>query len=276
MLAPERSGQVSGPGFPLLIGPGARLVRALVDLMLDLHTGEHGYTEVHPPLLCRASSLEMTGQLPAMERGMYHLASDDLYMIPSPEVPLTGIFRDEIIEQPLPVCLVAAVPCFRREAGAPGRAARGLIRTHQFQTVHLVRIVTPDESSAELDILLSHAEKVLLRLGLTYRVMEVCTGNLSFAAARSFRLELWCPGRQAWLAVSTCSNFGDFQARRARVRYRDELGRVRFVHTLNGAGVALGRLMVAVIENCQQQDGSVRLPEAVAGRMGGTRIISPE
>ncbi|MBN1558132.1 MAG: serine--tRNA ligase [Lentisphaerae bacterium] len=269
----RRAARMSGAGFPLYTGAGARLQRALINFMLDLHTREHGYTEVWPPALVQEAAMIGTGQLPKMADDMYRVAEDGLYLVPTAEVPVTNIYREEIIEQPLPLRLTAYTPCFRREAGAAGKDTRGIIRVHQFDKVELVKFVEPAASGDELESLVADAEDVLQRLGLCYRVMELCTGDLSFAAARCYDIELWAPGHDGWLEVSSCSNFEDFQARRAGIRYRDADRTVRYVHTLNGSGVALARLMVALLENGQQADGSVVLPEALVPYLGGlTRL----
>jgi len=270
-----RAARLAGAGFPLLAGAGARLERALISFMLDLHVREHGYTEVWPPVLCNPAAMTGTGQLPKLADDMYRLPADDLYLAPTAEVPVTNIYREEIIERPLPIYLTAYSACFRREAGAAGKDTRGLIRVHQFDKVEMVKFVEPETSYAELESLVDNAEDVLRRLGLTYRVVELCTGDISFAAAKCYDLELWAPGQKDWLEVSSCSNFEDFQARRAGIRYRGADGKVRFVHTLNGSGVALPRLVVALLENGQQADGTVVLPEALAGYLGGARILTP-
>jgi seryl-tRNA synthetase len=269
----QRAARMTGAGFPMLCGLGARLQRALIQFMLDLHVNEHGYREVLPPFLCNAAAMTGTGQLPKMEEDMYRLPDDGLYLIPTAEVPVTNIYREEIIDEELPIKLTAYTPCFRREAGAAGRDTRGLIRLHQFDKVEMVKFVEPEGSFEELEKLLAEAEDVLQRLGLHYRVLELCTGDLSFAAAKCYDIELWAPGYGDWLEVSSCSNFADFQARRAGIRYRNSEGRTEFVHTLNGSGVALPRLMVALLENGQNEDGSVELPEALWPYMGGIRRI---
>jgi len=270
-----RAARMSGTGFPLLAGAGARLQRALISFMLDLHVTEHGYREIWPPVLCNRAAMTGTGQLPKMQDEMYHLAADDLYLVPTAEVPVTNYFREEIIEEPLPVYLTAYSACFRREAGAAGRETRGMIRVHQFDKVEMVKFVEPATSYDELEKLVRDAEDVLQRLELAYRVVELCAGDLSFAAARCYDIELWAPGYNGWLEVSSCSNFEDYQARRAGIRYRGADGKVRFVHTLNGSGVALPRLVVALLENGQQADGSVLLPQAIVPYMGGTDRLEP-
>ncbi len=270
-----RSSRMSGAGFPLLVGSGARLQRALIQFMLDMHVRDHGYTEVLPPYLVTTETMTGTGQLPKMAEDMYHCEVDDLWLIPTAEVPVTNIYREEIIERPLPIRLTAYTPCFRREAGAAGKDTRGILRVHQFDKVEMVKFVEPATSYDELEVLVTHAEEVLQALELPYRVLELCTGDISFAAAKCYDIELWAPGRKAWLEVSSCSNFEDFQARRAGIRYRGENGKPAFVHTLNGSGVALPRLMVALLETGQQADGSVVLPAALVPYMGGQDRIEP-
>lgn len=269
-----RATRMTGAGFPLLVGAGSRLQRGLIQYMLDLHITEHGYTEILPPVLCNTKSMTGTGQLPKMQEDMYHLVEDDLWLIPTAEVPVTNYYREEIIERPLPVSLTAYTPCFRREAGAAGKGTRGMIRVHQFDKVEMVKFVEPATSYDALEALTGNAEDVLQRLGLPYRVLSLCSGDISFAAAKCYDLELWAPGQNDWLEVSSCSNFEDFQARRAGIRYRDADGKVQFVHTLNGSGVALPRLMVAILENGQQADGSVLLPPAIVPYMGGMERIT--
>lgn len=269
-----RAARMSGAGFPLLTGNGARLQRALIQYMLDLHVEKHGYREIWPPVVVNRAAMTGTGQLPKMAEDMYHINEDDLWLIPTAEVPVTNMYMQEIIDQPLPISLTAYTPCFRREAGAAGKETRGLIRVHQFDKVEMVKFVEPETSYDELENLLGHAEDVLRHLGLSYRILSLCSGDLSFAAAKCYDIELWAPGQQAWLEVSSCSNFEDFQARRANIRYRAADGKPRFVHTLNGSGVALPRLMVAILENGQQEDGTVVLPEAIVPYMGGlTRLV---
>ncbi len=271
----HRATRMTGPGYPLLVGLGSRLQRALIQFMLDMHVDKHGYTEMLPPILVNTKSMTGTGQLPKMQDDMYHLPADDLWMIPTAEVPVTNYFREEIIDRALPVYLTAFTPCFRREAGAAGKDTRGMIRVHQFDKVEMVKFVDPATSYDELETLLDNAEDVLKALGLNYRVLELCSGDISFAAAKCYDIELWAPGQDDWLEVSSCSNFEDFQARRAGIRYRDENGKTKYVHTLNGSGVALPRLVVAILENGQQADGSVVLPEAIVPYMGGIDRITP-
>jgi len=270
-----RAARMSGAGFPLLKGAGARLQRALIQFMLDMHVEQHGYTEVLPPYVVNDEAMIGTGQLPKMAEDMYRLPADGLWLIPTAEVPVTNYYRDEIIDQPLPIYLTAYTPCFRREAGAAGKDTRGLIRVHQFDKVEMVKFVDPATSTDELEALVGNAEDVLQALELPYRVLELCSGDISFAAAKCYDIELWAPGQDGWLEVSSCSRFGDFQARRARIRYRDGDGKTQFVHTLNGSGVALPRLVVAILENGQQADGSIVLPKALVPYMGGNARIAP-
>lgn len=272
----ERATRMTGAGFPLYLGAGARLERALINFMIDVHTREHGYREMSPPFVVNSASMTGTGQLPKLKDDMYHAPVDDLWLIPTAEVPITNYYRDEIIEKPLPVYFVGYTPCFRREAGAAGRETRGLIRVHQFDKVEMVKFVDPATSYDELEKLVANAETILQRLGLHYRVLQLCTGDLSFAAAKCYDIELWAPGHNGWLEVSSCSNFEDFQARRAGIRFRGPDGKPAFVHTLNGSGVALARLVVAILENYQQADGSVIVPEAIRPYMGGLDRITAD
>lgn len=272
----ERAARLSGAGFPLATGAGARLERALIQFMLDLHTTQHGYTEVAPPHVVSTAAMIGTGQLPKMADDMYSLPADELWLIPTAEVPVTNIYRDEIIRKPLPIKLVAQTPCFRREAGAAGKDTRGLIRVHQFNKVELVRFVPPATSYTALEELVGNAEAVLQALELPYRVLLLCSGDMSFAAAKCYDIELWAPGHDSWLEVSSCSNFEAFQARRANIRWKNPEGKNEFVHTLNGSGVALPRLIVAILENGQQADGSVVLPEALRPYMGGLERLVPQ
>ena len=273
LLDPERAARMTKSGFSLLKGPGARLSRALTQYMLDLHTEKHGYMEVEPPFVVNSEAMTGTGQLPKMADDMYYIQNDELWLIPTAEVPVTNMHRDEIITETLPLSYVAFTPCFRREAGAAGKMTRGLNRVHQFNKVELVKFVEPESSYDELEKLLNYAEAVLQGLGLHYRVIELCTGELSFASAKTYDIELWAPGQEAWLEVSSCSNFEDFQARRAKIRYKNAAGKNEFVHTLNGSGVALPRLLVAVMENGQQEDGSILIPELLRPYMGGLECI---
>jgi seryl-tRNA synthetase len=270
-----RGAKLSGSGFPVFMGLGARLVRALENFMLDLHTREHGYVEVVPPLLLSRASLQGTGQLPKFEEELYAVERDDLYLLPTAEVPLTNLHRDEILDAAsLPRGYVACTPCFRREAGAHGRDTRGLIRVHQFDKVELVRFVRPEDGLAEHDRITAHAEAVLRRLGLPYRVLALAAGDTGFASARTYDLEVWAAGVGAWLEVSSASTFTDFQARRANIRFRPEPGaKPEFVHTLNASGLAFPRTIVALLENGQQADGSVQIPEALAPYLGTDRLV---
>jgi seryl-tRNA synthetase len=271
----ERGVKISGTRFYVLRGLGARLQRALITFMLDVHI-EQGYTEVYPPYMVKRECMVGTAQLPKFADNLYHDDQDDMWFIPTAEVPVTNLFRDEILEaEQLPLYHVAYSANFRREQMAAGRDTRGLKRGHQFDKVELVKHVTPETSDDELQKLIADAEEVLRRLELPYRLVQMCTADLSFSAAMKFDLEVWAPGVQEWLECSSCSNFTDFQARRMDVRYRpDGGGRPRFVHTLNGSGVALPRTMIAVIENYQQADGSIRVPEALVRYMGGAEVIA--
>ncbi|HEY4100876.1 MAG TPA: serine--tRNA ligase [Gemmatimonadales bacterium] len=271
-----RGAKLAGSGFPLFTGAGARLVRALANFMLDLHTREHGYLEVQPPYLVNRASLTGTGQLPKFEDDLYRTTGDDLFLIPTAEVPVTNIYRDEILDAAtLPVAMVAYTPCFRREAGAHGKDTRGLIRVHQFDKVELVRLTAPDASDDEHQRLTGHAETVLQRLGLPYRVLELASGDTGFHSACTFDLEVWSAGVGAWLEVSSASTFTDFQARRANIRYRPSpTAKPEFVHTLNASGVALPRVIVALLENGQQADGSVVLPQPLVPYVGTDLLTS--
>jgi seryl-tRNA synthetase len=269
-----RGAKMTGSGFPLFTGMGARLVRALANFMLDLHTRDHGYFELAPPLLVNRASLTGTGQLPKFEDDAYASPADDLFLIPTGEVPVTNYYRDEILDAAaLPAAFVAWTPCFRREAGAHGKDTRGLIRVHQFDKVELVRVVRPGDSDAELELLTGHAERVLQLLELPYRILELAAGDTGFSAARTFDLEAWAPGVGAWLEVSSASTFTDFQGRRANIRFRPEPGaRPEFVHTLNASGVAFPRTIIALLENHQAADGSVRVPPALVPYLGADRL----
>ncbi|HYF38602.1 MAG TPA: serine--tRNA ligase [Gemmatimonadales bacterium] len=266
--------KITGSGFPLFRGWGARLVRALANFMLDLHTREHGYLEVAPPYLVNRSTLTGTGQLPKFAEEVYASPADDLFLIPTAEVPVTNIHRDEILEaKDLPAAYVAYTPCFRREAFSGGKDTRGLIRVHQFDKVELVRIVRPEDSSAEHELITSHAETVLQRLELPYRVVELAAGDTGFASARTYDIEVWAAGVATWLEVSSSSTFTDFQARRANIRYRPApKSKPELVHTLNASGVAFPRTIIALLENNQAADGSVRVPEALAPYLGVDRL----
>lgn len=274
----KRAAKISGSNFSLFVGVGAQLERALINFMLDLHVTEHGYTEVAPPFIVRRECLFGTGQLPKLEEDMYLVELDDLFLIPTAEVPLTNIYRDEIVDgNMLPVRLAAYSPCFRREAGSYGKDTRGLVRVHQFDKVEMVKIVEPETSYDELESLLQDACAVMERLELPYRVLNLSTGDLSFAAAKCYDIEVWAQGEGKWLEVSSCSNFEDFQARRIGLRYRPAGGgKARYVHTLNGSGVALARTVVAILENYQTPDGVLRIPEVLRPYMQGKETITVE
>ena len=266
----ERGSKISGSGFPLLTGLGSKLERELINFMLDVHVEEHGYKEIFPPFLTRSKAPHTCGQLPKFSDDMYYIEKDELYLIPTAEVPLTNLFADEIIDvNNLPSNYTAYSACFRREAGSYGKDTRGLLRLHQFNKVEMVKFVTPDSSYDELEKLTKQAEIILQKLGLHYRVIELCTGDLSFAAAKCYDLEVWAPGEKKWLEVSSCSNFEDFQARRGNIRYRQATDKkVDYLHTLNGSGLATPRLMVALLETYQSSDGRISLPEALRQPMG--------
>lgn len=272
----ERAGKLTGARFVLYRGAGARLERALINFMLDLHTECHNYVEILPPFMVNREAMTGTGQLPKFENDLFHLDDPDFFLIPTAEVPVTNIHREEILPGDLmPVSYVAYTPCFRKEAGSHGRDTRGLIRQHQFNKVELVKFSRPEDSDRELETLLGHAEEVLRRLALPYRVVDLCTADLGFSAARTFDIEVWLPGQETYREISSCSNFRDFQARRAGIRFRREEGaKSELVHTLNGSGLAVGRTLVAVLENYQQEDGSVLIPEALRPYMGGLERIT--
>ncbi|MBI4596784.1 MAG: serine--tRNA ligase [Candidatus Omnitrophica bacterium] len=270
-----RAAKIAGSHFPLLTGQGARLERALINWMLDVQTKEHGYTEVAPPYLVNRPSMFSTGQLPKFEEDMYRLRDDDLFLIPTAEVPLTNLHREEILEEAqLPLRYAAYSACFRREAGSYGKETKGMVRVHQFDKVELVKFVRPDTSYDELEALLKNAETILQRLGLHYRVVCLAAGDLSFAAAKCYDLEAWAPGLNQYLEVSSCSNFEAFQARRANIRYRETGSKkVNFVHTLNGSGVALARTLICLLETHQRPDGHVAIPEPLRGYMDGQATL---
>jgi seryl-tRNA synthetase len=269
----ERAAKLSGSGFICFAGAGAKLERALINFMIDLHTREHGYVEISPPFLVRRDCMIGTSQLPKFEADMYGLEQNQLFLAPTAEVPLTNLHREEILGvSDLPKKLVAYTPCFRREAGAAGRETRGIIRVHQFDKVELVKITTPEKSYEELEALTADAERVLQLLHLHYRVIELCTGDLGFGSAKTYDIEVWSPGQNAFLEVSSCSNFEDFQARRMQLRFKDRNGKNRFCHTLNGSGLALPRLFAALIETGQQKNGSIRIPEKLQPYFGADRI----
>jgi len=272
----ERAAKIAGARFAVYRGAGARLERSLINFMLDLHTGENGYQEMLPPALVNRAALLGTGQLPKFEEDLFHLAPGDYFLIPTAEVPLTNLHRDEMLErEALPIKYVAYTPCFRSEAGSYGKDVRGLIRQHQFNKVEMVKFCEPESSYEELESMVQNAETVLQRLQIPYRVVELCTGDLGFGSAKTYDIEVWLPGQNTYREISSCSNCEDFQARRANIRYRKEKkGRPLFVHTLNGSGLAVGRTLVAVLENYQQKDGSVVIPEGLRPYMGGLDRIS--
>ena len=273
LFDPERAAKLSGSGFICFTGAGARLERALIQFMLDLHTREHGYLEMSPPALVRRECMVGTTQLPKFEEEMYGLENGQLFLAPTAEVQVTNFHREEILAaSELPKKYVAYTPCFRREAGSAGRETRGIIRVHQFDKVELVKMTAPEESYAEHESLTANAERVLQLLNLHYRVIELCTGDVTFGSAKSYDIEVWSPGQQAYLEVSTCSNFEDFQARRMNLRFKDAEGKNRFCHTLNGSGLALPRLFAALIESFQRPDGSVAIPEKLQPYFGAAEI----
>jgi seryl-tRNA synthetase len=274
----ERAARIAGARFAILLGAGARLSRALIDFMLDLHTREHGYREVEPPFMVNAAALTGTGNLPKFEADLFKIAGDwDLYLVPTAEVPLTSMFSGEILDgRTLPLKLTAYTPCFRSEAGSYGADVRGLIRQHQFDKVELVKLTAPEQSYDELEALTADAEGVLQRLGLAYRTVLLCTGDLGFASAKTYDIEVWLPSQQTYREISSCSNTEAFQSRRAGIRFRPGgAGKAAFVHTLNGSGLAVGRTLIAILENYQQKDGSVVIPEALRPYMRGMAVIEP-
>jgi seryl-tRNA synthetase len=273
----ERGTKIAGARFTVLVGAGARLARALINFMLDLHTRQHGYTEVEPPFMANTATLTGTGNLPKFEADLFKIAGDwDLYMVPTAEVPLTNMHRGEILDaKQLPIRYTAYTPCFRSEAGSYGADVRGLIRQHQFDKVELMAFARPDDSYNELERLTGNAEEVLKRLELPYRTMLLCTGDMGFASAKTYDLEVWLPSQQTYREISSCSNTEAFQARRANIRFRPEPGgRPEFVHTLNGSGLAVGRTLIAILENYQQEDGSVTIPSALRPYMDGAEKIA--
>lgn len=264
LLDLPRGAKISGSGFPIYTGFGAKLERAIINFMLEYHLQKHGYTELMVPLAVNRKTMTGTGQLPKLEEDMYHIAEDDLFLIPTAEVPVTNIYADEVLSyKDLPKKFVAYSPCFRREAGSYGKDTRGLQRLHQFNKVEMVRFVLPEDSQAALSEMLQDAEDILKAFGLHYRVVSLCSGDLSFASQKTYDLEVWAPGSQKYLEVSSISNYGEFQARRANIRYKDAEGKLRHLHTLNGSGLATPRLMIALLESYQQADGSLKLPEAL-------------
>lgn len=277
----DRAAKISGARFAVLTGAGARLERALINYMLDLHTTQHGYREVLPPFLVNRTSMTATGQLPKFEEDSFRLRDEDYFLIPTAEVPVTNLHRDETLtESALPIRYTAYTPCFRREAGSYGKDTRGLIRLHQFNKVELVSFAKPDQSYEELERLTGHAEAILQGLGLHYRVVTLCTGDMGFSAAKTYDIEVWLPSQSQYREISSCSNFEGFQARRASIRYKDASGKkgqkTEFVHTLNGSGLAVGRTLVAILENYQQPDGSVTIPDVLRHYMGGMERIKKE
>jgi seryl-tRNA synthetase len=274
----ERAAKMSGARFSVLMGAGARLARALINYMLELHTREHGYTEVEPPFLVNADALRGTGNLPKFEQDLFKIAGDwDLFLIPTAEVPLTNLYRGEILDgRQLPLRFTAYTPCFRSEAGSYGADVRGLIRQHQFDKVELVKFTTPEQSFDELESLTANAETILQQLGLPYRTMLLSTGDMGFASAKTYDIEVWLPSQKTYREISSCSNCEDFQARRAGLRYRPaDGGKAKLLHTLNGSGLAVGRTLIAILENYQQKDGSVTIPEPLRPYMGGLAAVTP-
>jgi seryl-tRNA synthetase len=274
----ERAAKIARARFAILLDAGARLSRALIDFMLDMHTREHGYREVEPPSLVNAAALTGTGNLPKFEADLFKIAGDwDLYLVPTAEVPLTNMYRDEILDgRTLPLKFTAYTPCFRSEAGSYGADVRGLIRQHQFDKVELVKFTAPEQSYDELEALTADAERVLQRLGLAYRTVLLCTGDMGFASAKTYDIEVWLPSQATYREISSCSNTEAFQARRAGIRFRPGgTGKAAFVHTLNGSGLAVGRTLIAILENYQQKDGSVVIPEALRPYMRGMEVIEP-
>jgi len=270
----ERGAKISGARFTVYKGLGARLERALIQFFLDIHTGEHGYTEIFPPFIVNSASMIGTGNLPKFEEDLFKLREGDYYLIPTAEVPVTNLHRDEILnEDELPIYYAAYSACFRAEAGASGRDTRGLIRQHQFNKVELVKFVKPEESLRELEKLTADAERVLQLLNLPYHVLSMCTGDMGFAQYKKYDLEVWLPSYETYREISSCSNFSDFQARRANIKYRPKGGKPEFVHTLNGSGVAIGRTVAAILENFQEEDGSVMIPEVLRPYMFGLERI---
>jgi seryl-tRNA synthetase len=278
ILDMERGGKITGSRFYYLAGMGARLERALINFMLDIQTKEHGYTEIMPPLMVNRASMFGTGQLPKFEEDLFWLKNPDYALIPTAEVPVTNLYRDEILDGArLPLKFAAYTPCFRSEAGSYGKDVRGIFRVHQFNKVELVKFSKPEDSNDELDKLTNDAEKILQRLGIAYRVVIHSTGDMGFGACKSYDIEVWLPGQNTYREISSCSNFGDFQARRANIKYRPQGGgKARFVHTLNGSGLAVGRTWIAITENFQQKDGTISIPEALRPYLDGRDSIKAE
>jgi seryl-tRNA synthetase len=273
----ERAAKITGARFPLYFDAGARLERALINFMLDVHTREHGYREILPPFIVNRQSLIGTGQLPKFEQDLFKLEQWDYFLIPTAEVPLTNIHRDEILDEAsLPLCYTAYTPCFRSEAGSHGKDTRGLIRQHQFNKVELVKFCKPEDSYTELESLLAQAESILVKLKLPYRVVVLCTGDMGFSAAKTYDIEVWMPSQQTYREISSCSNFEEFQARRGNIRFRRKGKKgTELIHTLNGSGLAVGRTFAAILENCQRSDGSVVIPEALRPYMGEMERLTP-
>jgi len=274
----ETAGKVTGTRFMFYLGLGARLERALINFMMDTHADNHGYTEVFPPFIAHRHSMQGTGQLPKFEEDMFKLEGHDYFLVPTAEVPVTNMYRESILDGSLlPISHTAYSACFRAEAGSAGRDTRGLIRQHQFNKVELVKFTKPEESYSELEKLTSHAEEILKRLNIPYRVVKLCAGDLGFSAAMTYDIEVWMPSYERYVEISSCSNFGDFQARRAGIRYKENTGeKAAFVHTLNGSGLAVGRTVAAILENYQNQDGSVTIPAALVPYMNGVDVIGPK
>ena len=271
-----RGVKLTGTGFPIILGQGAKLQRALIQYMLDLHCQKQGYTEMLPPFVVNSDSMTGTGQLPKFAEDLYHCQIDDFWLIPTAEVPVTNYYRDDILSgKDLPIKLTAYTPCFRREAGSAGKMTRGMLRVHQFDKVEMVNFVHPDHSFEQLEVLVKEAEDVLTGLGLHFRVLQLCSGDMGFSAAKCYDLELWAPGEQQWLEVSSCSCFTDYQARRLNCRFKDADGKTKLVHTLNGSGVALPRLVVALLEQHLNADGSVTIPEVLRPYMNGQEKLLP-
>jgi seryl-tRNA synthetase len=271
----QRAAKLAGARFVIYKGAAARLERALINFMLDLHTGEHGYKEIIPPTLVNRAALTGTGNLPKFEEDLFQIENPEYFLIPTAEVPLTNVHREEVLKrEALPIKYTAVTLCFRREAGSYGKDVRGLIRQHQFNKVEMVKLCEPEFSYSELETMVENAEEVLKRLELAYRVVELCTGDMGFASAKTYDIEVWLPGQGTYREISSCSNCEDFQARRAQIRYRKEKGKPNFVHTLNGSGLAVGRTLVAILENYQQKDGSVLIPKVLRPYMDGLDRIS--
>jgi seryl-tRNA synthetase len=270
----ERAAKLAGARFVVMRGAAARLERAVMNMMLDMHTGEHGYTEIQPPYISNEETLTANGNLPKFAEDLFHLEGTKYYLIPTAEVPLTNLYRDEIVDEALlPMYFTAGTPCFRSEAGSAGRDTKGLIRVHQFDKVEMVKIVSPESSFDELEKMVSNAEAILQRLELPYRVVLLCAGDMGFNSAKTYDLEVWIPSQNKYREISSCSNCTDFQARRGNMRFRNAEGKLTFPHTLNGSGLAVGRTVAAIMENYQQEDGSIRIPEALRPYMGGVEVI---